>query len=114
MDLGLHSSPFLFPDLDSKHLEAYWLEGKPTLNKARLLLRYQCITLFGQGWALENVVVPMARSYGLGEEYEYLRPSIKRFPNGREQVRLAKEAGFFKAVHYEIGFNLMGVLVATK
>lgn len=69
---------------------------------------------FAQGWALENVVVPMARSYGLGEEYEYLRPSIKRFPTGREQVRLAKEAGFTKAVHYEIGFNLMGVLVATK
>ncbi|EIE27364.1 ubiquinone/menaquinone biosynthesis methyltransferase, partial [Coccomyxa subellipsoidea C-169] len=67
-----------------------------------------------QGWALENVVVPMARSYGLGEEYEYLRPSIKRFPTGREQVRLAKEAGFGKAVHYEIGFSLMGVLVATK
>ncbi|BDA47971.1 2-phytyl-1,4-naphtoquinone methyltransferase [Coccomyxa sp. Obi] len=67
-----------------------------------------------QGWALENVVVPMARSYGLCEEYEYLRPSIKRFPTGSEQVRLAKEAGFTKAVHYEIGFNLMGVLVATK
>lgn len=56
----------------------------------------------------------MARSYGMGEEYEYLRPSIKRFPTGKEQARLAKEAGFCKAVHYEIGFDLMGVLVATK
>ena len=74
----------------------------------------QCMSVLAQGWMLENVVVPMARSYGLGEEYEYLRPSIKCFPTGREQVRLAREAGFTKAVHYEIGFNLMGVLVATK
>ena len=67
-----------------------------------------------QGWALENVVVPMARSYGLGQEYEYLRPSIQRFPTGPQQVSLARQAGFAKAVHYEIGFGLMGVLVATK
>ena len=66
-----------------------------------------------QAWALENVVVPMARSYGLGEEYQYLRPSIKRFPNGREQIQMARSAGFAKAVHYEIGFGLMGVLVAN-
>ena len=66
-----------------------------------------------QAWALDNVVVPMARSYGLEEEYRYLRPSIKRFPKGREQVQMAKAAGFAKAVHYEIGFGLMGVLVAS-
>ncbi|CAK0784932.1 hypothetical protein CVIRNUC_008137 [Coccomyxa viridis] len=39
-----------------------------------------------QAWALENIAVPMARSYNLEEEYQYLRPSIKRFPKGREQV----------------------------
>lgn len=66
-----------------------------------------------QAWALENVVVPMARSYGLAEEYQYLRPSIKRFPKGREQVAMAKSAGFTEAVHYKIGFGLMGVLVAS-
>ena len=59
-------------------------------------------------------MVPMARSYGLGAEYEYLRPSIQRFPTGSQQVGLAKQAGFAEAVHYEIGFGLMGVLVATK
>jgi demethylmenaquinone methyltransferase/2-methoxy-6-polyprenyl-1,4-benzoquinol methylase len=58
-------------------------------------------------------VVPMARSLGVGEEYEYLRPSIKRFPIGSEQVRLAKAAGFRTAVHYEIGLGLMGVLVGS-
>ncbi len=55
----------------------------------------------------------MARSYGLEEEYQYLRPSIKRFPKGREQIQMANSAGFAKAVHYEIGFGLMGVLVAS-
>jgi demethylmenaquinone methyltransferase/2-methoxy-6-polyprenyl-1,4-benzoquinol methylase len=55
----------------------------------------------------------MARSLGVGEEYEYLRPSIKRFPIGSEQVRLAKAAGFRTAVHYEIGLGLMGVLVGS-
>jgi len=75
-----------------------------------------CLTGNGscvQGWALENVVVPLARSRGLAEEYEYLRPSIQRFPKGNEQVRLAKEAGFSNATHYAIGFGLMGVLLVS-
>ena len=67
-----------------------------------------------QDWLLENVVVPAAESKGVGDEYRYLRPSIKNFPQGREQERLALEAGFWKAKHYEIGFGLMGVLVAAK
>ena len=67
-----------------------------------------------QAWALGNVVVPLAQWYGVGEEYAYLRPSIKRFPTGQEQVKLARAAGFASAVHYEIGFGLMGVLVAKR
>ena len=67
-----------------------------------------------QGWLLDNVVVPAARSYGLEEEYAYLRPSIKKFPVGREQERMALQAGFSRAVHYPVGFGLMGCLVATK
>lgn len=38
-----------------------------------------------QAWALENLVVPRAQSYGLGPQYEYLRPSIKAFPTGNLQ-----------------------------
>ena len=60
------------------------------------------------------MVVPLAEWYGMGEEYAYLRPSIKRFPTGREQVALARAAGFNTAVHYEVGFGLMGVVVARK
>ena len=37
-----------------------------------------------QGFALENVGVPAARLYKLAEEYQYLRPSIKRFATGAE------------------------------
>ena len=35
-----------------------------------------------QAFSLENIVVPAARLYGLAEEYEYLRPSIKQFATG--------------------------------
>ena len=35
-----------------------------------------------QGFSLDNIVVPAARMYNLAEEYEYLRPSIKRFATG--------------------------------
>ena len=37
---------------------------------------------FLQGFALDNFVVPAARTYGLEEEYRYLRPSIQAFPTG--------------------------------
>eukprot|EP00897_Mesotaenium_endlicherianum_P005963 jgi/Mesen1/5395/ME000268S04589 len=72
------------------------------------------ITNAFQGFMLDNVVVPIAKQFGVEAEYTYLRPSIERFLTGQEQVSAAKEAGFAKAVHYEIGGGLMGVLVATK
>jgi demethylphylloquinol methyltransferase len=67
-----------------------------------------------QEWVLENVVVPAADAKGVGDEYRYLRPSIKNFPKGTEQEQLALVAGFKKAKHFEIGFGLMGVLVVQK
>lgn len=67
-----------------------------------------------QAFFLERLVVPAAQSYGLGPEYEYLRPSIKRFPMGPQQEAMARDAGFVSARHYGVGFGLMGVLVATK
>ncbi len=44
----------------------------------------------------------------------YLRPSIQRFPGGRQQEALARQAGFAEAVHYPIGLGLMGCLVCRK
>lgn len=59
-------------------------------------------------------MVPAAAAYGLSAEYEYLRPSIKRFPTGVEQEAMALAAGFGSAKHHDVSFGLMGCLVATK
>jgi len=67
-----------------------------------------------QAWFLHNLVVPEATRRGIAEEYEYLRPSIERFPIGKELESLALSAGFKRASHYEIGFGMMGVLVSSK
>ena len=67
-----------------------------------------------QDFVLSRVVVPAAARLGLEEEYAYLRPSIEAFPTGREQERLALEAGFKSAVHYPLSGGLMGCLVVTK
>ncbi|XP_057813222.2 2-phytyl-1,4-beta-naphthoquinone methyltransferase, chloroplastic isoform X2 [Cryptomeria japonica] len=66
-----------------------------------------------QDWILDNVVVPVANRYGLGDEYAYLKTSIATFPTGKQQEKLALEVGFSRARHFEIGGGLMGVLVAT-
>eukprot|EP00899_Mesostigma_viride_P028975 jgi/Mesvir1/9262/Mv03127-RA.1 len=67
-----------------------------------------------QGWFLDNVVVPVARNYGAEKEYQYLRPSIERFPRGSELEKMALAAGFDKATYYDIAAGLMGCLVVTK
>lgn len=67
-----------------------------------------------QQWYLTTVVVPMAQFFGLKEEYAYITPSLERFPTGREQVVLAKAAGFTQVTHYAIANGMMGVLVAEK
>jgi demethylphylloquinol methyltransferase len=67
-----------------------------------------------QQWYLQTIVVPTARRYGLTEEYQYISPSLERFPSGSEQVKLALLAGFSYAVYYPIAGGMMGVLVITK
>eukprot|EP00850_Spirogloea_muscicola_P003491 SM000014S00279 [mRNA] locus=s14:458612:460544:+ [translate_table: standard] len=67
-----------------------------------------------QAYMLDNVVVPVAQQFGLEEEYKYLRPSIERFPQGPQLVKLAKQAGFASAVHHEIAGGLMGILLVSK
>lgn len=67
-----------------------------------------------QEWALQNVVVPAAKMYKLEDEYAYLRPSIKMFPTGDEQERMALAAGFKRARHTELAFGLMGLLVCQR
>jgi demethylphylloquinol methyltransferase len=66
-----------------------------------------------QRWYLEALVVPTAKNMGLTDEYAYIGPSVDRFPTGPEQVKLAHQAGFERAVHYPIAGGLMGVLVVS-
>jgi ubiquinone/menaquinone biosynthesis C-methylase UbiE len=67
-----------------------------------------------QQWYLDQVVVPTAARHGLTAEYAYIAPSLERFPQGPEQVEIAKTAGFEQAVHYPVAGGLMGVLVVTR
>jgi ubiquinone/menaquinone biosynthesis methyltransferase len=71
------------------------------------------VTQFQQ-WYLDTVVVPAAQNFGLQAEYDYIAPSLERFPTGSQQVKLAQAAGFPQAVHYPIAYGMMGVLVVTK
>ncbi|KAL6969426.1 nicotinamide N-methyltransferase [Sarracenia purpurea var. burkii] len=67
-----------------------------------------------QEWMIDNVVVPVAAGYGLAKEYKYLKKSIQEFSTGKELEKLALDAGFSNAKHYEISGALMGNLVATR
>lgn len=67
-----------------------------------------------QQWYLETLVVPIARWFGLTEEYAYLGTSLDKFPNGVEQKSLALQAGFATATHYTMAGATMGVLVIKK
>jgi demethylmenaquinone methyltransferase/2-methoxy-6-polyprenyl-1,4-benzoquinol methylase len=77
---------------------------QPTETMAKLL----------QNWYLDHIVVPAAERYGLTDQYAYISPSIDRFPQGREQVKLGYRSGFSGAVHYPLLAGLMGVLVLKK
>ncbi|MEQ9482338.1 bifunctional demethylmenaquinone methyltransferase/2-methoxy-6-polyprenyl-1,4-benzoquinol methylase UbiE [Coleofasciculus sp. F4-SAH-05] len=67
-----------------------------------------------QQWYLDTIVVPRAKSLGLEQEYAYITPSLERFPNGKQQVELAHQAGFSHSTHYPIAGGMMGVLVIRK
>ncbi|MCT7968342.1 bifunctional demethylmenaquinone methyltransferase/2-methoxy-6-polyprenyl-1,4-benzoquinol methylase UbiE [Laspinema sp. D1] len=67
-----------------------------------------------QQWILQTIVVPVATANGLQDEYAYILPSLEKFPQGPEQIRLAHQAGFAQATHYPIAGGIMGVLVVTK
>ncbi|KAL3835589.1 hypothetical protein ACJIZ3_010325 [Penstemon smallii] len=74
----------------------------------------QPITSSIQDLMIDNVVVPVASGYGLASEYQYLKNSIKEYLTGKELEKLALEAGFSEADHYEMFAGLMGNLVAKR
>lgn len=67
-----------------------------------------------QQWYLENIVVTSATNFGVKDEYAYISSSLESFPQGNEQVLLAKEAGFTNAIHYPLLGGIMGVLMVSK
>ncbi|WP_320664059.1 bifunctional demethylmenaquinone methyltransferase/2-methoxy-6-polyprenyl-1,4-benzoquinol methylase UbiE [Prochlorococcus sp. MIT 1223] len=60
---------------------------------------------------LRNIVVPIASMFGFREQYGYIENSIKRFPNGYNQIILAEKAGFSSAKYYPIALDQMGILI---
>jgi demethylmenaquinone methyltransferase/2-methoxy-6-polyprenyl-1,4-benzoquinol methylase len=73
------------------------------------LPRAEAISGFQRAY-LRRVVVPAARTVGLEAEYTWLEESLRRFPTGLEQERLAQEAGFSRARHWPVALGLMGRL----
>ena len=67
-----------------------------------------------QRWFLREQVVPAAEKLGMAEEYAYILPSLDRFPQGTEQIKLARKVGFTAATHYPLVSGMMGVLVVQK
>ncbi|GFQ02168.1 2-phytyl-1 4-beta-naphthoquinone methyltransferase chloroplastic [Phtheirospermum japonicum] len=66
-----------------------------------------------QDLTVDYVLVPVAKGYVVASDYQYLKNSIKEYLTGKELEKLALEAGFSRAKHYETGGGLMGNLVAT-
>ena len=66
---------------------------------------------FFQKLYLRKIVIPIASIYGLGEHFTYLEESLKSFPDGNLQEKLAKEAGFLDANFCPIAGGQMGILL---
>ena len=56
-------------------------------------------------------MVPVAAANGLREHYAYLEESLRCFPDGRAQERLALDAGFASARHRSLMAGQMGALL---
>ena len=64
-----------------------------------------------QRFYLRKLVVPVAASAGLREHYAYLEASLRKFPDGKAQEQLARQAGFSMASHRPLMAEQMGVLL---
>ncbi len=66
-----------------------------------------------QKFYLRKLVVPIAAKFGLRDEYAYLEQSLRVFPNGSTQKRLASEAGFELVSYRQLACGQMGALLLT-
>ena len=63
-----------------------------------------------QHFYLNRVVVPVAARVDLKEHYAYLESSLARFPTARQQIELARAAGFSEVRYGSLAGGLMGLL----
>ncbi|MCP4973592.1 MAG: bifunctional demethylmenaquinone methyltransferase/2-methoxy-6-polyprenyl-1,4-benzoquinol methylase UbiE [Prochlorococcus sp.] len=64
-----------------------------------------------QKFYLRQLVVPVAAKAGFRDQYAYLEASLKKFPEGVAQERLAMDAGFSEACHRPMVAGQMGALL---
>ena len=60
---------------------------------------------------LQNIVVPIASSFGLEQHYLYIEKSLESYPNGKALEILAIEAGFRYANYQTLSARQMGFLL---
>ena len=64
-----------------------------------------------QKFYLRRVVVPIASFMGLRNEYAYLEESLKSFPKGDIQKKIAMKIGFKEARYQLLLGGQMGILL---
>tara|TARA_B100001250_G_C19709710_1_gene748594 strand:- start:3 stop:704 length:702 start_codon:yes stop_codon:yes gene_type:complete len=69
------------------------------------------IPSFFQKYYLRNLVVPIASSVGLSEEYSYLEESLKQFPKASVQEEMAIKLGFSEVDYRFLAGGQMGALI---
>ncbi len=62
---------------------------------------------------LRKIVVPTASILGLKAQYSYLEESLKTFPVGSVQEKMAMKVGFHKAKYKTIAAGQMGILLLS-
>ena len=67
-----------------------------------------------QRFYLRRIVVPAASAIGLREQYAYLEKSLERFPDGSQQIAMARRVGFAKATHHFLMAGQMGLLLLSR
>ncbi len=67
-----------------------------------------------QKWYLDNIVVNLANTFQVENQYAYIYESLERFPDSNQQIQLALDASYTQAIHYPLLGGMMGVLLLTK
>ena len=69
---------------------------------------------FFQKLYLRLIVVPIAFSLNLKEEYSYIEKSIRCFPKGKDLMSISKKIGFRKIKYETMCGGQMGILILEK